>query len=510
MKKIYLSTDGKTLKRVTKNCKGEVAVPDGVEVIGKRAFAGLEEVTSVILPSSVKDLGEEAFEGCSALTCIVLPEGVEVIPKRAFADCHELAAVSLPSTLKTIEKEAFAHCTNLNRIEIPDSVGTIGAKAFSYCKSLAEVVMPASLIELGEKSFYTCSSLKVVDIPEGVEAIPEACFEDCKDLTAAIFHDGLKTIAKYAFRFCSIKFIEISSTVETIDEEAFRGNKAIGIQLGASVCSLAQDVFWDNAPISITVDKRNMTYTDEGCNVIMEVDSCKVIRGTASSSIPETATVIGYGAFQDIPQVLVVPSSVAVIETAAFFNCQEGSIVILQEGVSIIKWGAFQQKNGQNITVYIPSTTRRIDGQYSSVEFRLDAANPYYNYDADGHNIISKDGVLVWGHLIKGIPTEGVNRVEVVNYGKVPYSELTVPDNVKYISYDICRLLTRFDGLKTLKLSKGTIMSMPGDWKTNCEITVTIPRKKSASGISKNTEYIIPRGSSWFEIYDFLGNDSIV
>ena len=490
MKKIIISADGRTLKRVAKYCKGEIIVPDGVEVIGKRAFAGRGDITSIILPSSVKELGEEAFEGCSALTCIIIPEGVEIIPRRAFADCYELASVSLPSSLKTIEKETFANCTGLTRIEIPDVVETIGTKAFTNCRSLKEVVMPAALTELGEKSFHTCTNLKEIDIPIGVETIPENCFGSCGALESAVFHEGLKVISKSAFEYCKIKHIEICSTVNSIGVDAFH---------------------W-NAPLSISVDKGNLTYCDAECNVIMERESGTVIYGSASSSIPNQSSRIRNRAFQGsgCPNVLVVPPSVKVIENGAFLNCDDGSIILLQEGVTTIKWSAFQQKNGASLKVYLPSTVNHIEGQFSSVEFRLDAANPYYHYDADGHNIISKDGVLVWGHLVNGIPTEGVNRVEVVNYGKVPYSELTVPNNVKYISDSICRLLNHSDGFKTLKLSKGTKLCMSWDSKTTCEITVTIPRKKSASGISKNTEYIIPRGSSWMEINDFLGNDTIV
>ena len=485
MKKMYLSKDGLTLKRVTKNSKGDIVIPEGVVYLAKRALAGCEYITEVFLPSTLKEIGEEAFEGCSSLKKITITEGVEKIPRSAFEDCTELAAISLPSTLKSIEKNAFAFCSSLTRIEIPDAVGTIGARAFYYCKSLAEVVMPAALRELGDKAFYVCSTLKEIDIPDGVETIPELCFGLCKNLTTAIFHEGLKCIEKSAFERCSIKHIDICSTIEEIGADAF---------------------FW-NEPLSIVVDCANSKYCDMGCNVIMEKATGVIVYGTSSSTIPEQASVIRNGAFQRGPKMLVIPSSVRVIETAAFLNCDDGTTIIMSEGVTTIKWGAIQQQNGERVTVFLPSTASTIEGQYSTVEYRLDAANQFFRYDRLGHNIISNEGVLVWGHLLKGIPTEDVLWVDVINYGKIPYTELNVPDNVLAISDDICRLGY---GLERLNIRKGTRLSMDVNGKTNCEISVTIPRKKSESGISKNTEYIIPKGASRSEIAEFLGNDSFV
>lgn len=510
MKRMYMSPDGKILKRVPKNFKGEVVVPEGVEIISKRAFAGDVDITAIILPSSLKEIGEGAFEGCTGIFQIEIPEGVFVIPKRAFAECDSLVTISLPSSLREVDMEAFVNCSSLLIIDIPDEVTSIGAKAFANCKSVEIVKMPSSLNKLGGKSFFSCKNLKTIDIPEGVESIPPSCFEFCKHLTAAIFHDGLKKIEEKAFHLCSVKFIDISTTVETIGEEAFRGNGSIGLQIGASVINIGRDAFWANKFLTIDVDKDNIFYTDAGCKVIMETDTGRVVLGTTYSSIPETATKIARGAFLGTPPVLIVPPSVKVIETGAFANCPDGSNILLQEGVTTLEWGAFQQRNGEKLTVYIPSSVSHIGGQFSTVEFRLDAGNQHYRYDVEGHNLISKDGVLVWGHLLNGVPTEGVNCIEVVNYGVLPYTELIVPQNITYISDDICRFLNPINSLERLILTKGTILGMFGIQKTNCEIMVIVPQKKSASGISKNTEYVIPLGSSKDEINEFLGNDSII
>ena len=414
----------------------------------------------------------------------------------------------MPSTLKEVGKDAFRD-SEVTNVIIPDSVEVIASGAFADCSYLAEVKLPSSLNNLGVRAFASCSMLSSIDIPEEVKTIPEECFSGCRNLTSVFFHDGLKYINANAFSYCGLKFIKISSTVEVIGDEAFCNNKAVGLNLGKSVRRIGKDTFWCNDLKTITIDEDNKFYTDAGCKVIMEKESGKVIRGTSHSTIPEDATCIAKGAFQNIPKVLIIPSAVKEIETAAFHNCPAGSIIVLQDGVTTIKWGAFQQQNGNGITVYIPSTTKFIDGQYSSVEFHLDAANKYYRYDAEGSNIISNEGTLVWGHLLQGVPTEGVSRIEAVNYGVCKYSSLIVPENITYISDNFCRFAYSC-GLQKLILTKGTRFGMWNIKKTNCEITVIVPQDKSGAGISKNIEYIIPKGITKEEIIDFLGNDSII
>lgn len=42
-----------------------IAIPDGVTSIGKRAFYKCTSLSSVVIPDSVTSIGDEAFEGCS-------------------------------------------------------------------------------------------------------------------------------------------------------------------------------------------------------------------------------------------------------------------------------------------------------------------------------------------------------------------------------------------------------------------------------------------------------------
>lgn len=76
MKKMYLSKDGLTLKRITKNFEGDIVIPEGVVYLAKRALAGCDALESISLPSSLTRIEKAAFSDCEALESLTIPEGV--------------------------------------------------------------------------------------------------------------------------------------------------------------------------------------------------------------------------------------------------------------------------------------------------------------------------------------------------------------------------------------------------------------------------------------------------
>jgi len=112
-----------------------VTLPEGLTVIGQRAFAqtGISEIT---IPSTVKEIRNQAFEFCPSLTSITFAEGMEAIPSNlteietiycgmdengqpsgwaeisyeyygGFMHAYALRKIYLPSTLRTVEENAF-------------------------------------------------------------------------------------------------------------------------------------------------------------------------------------------------------------------------------------------------------------------------------------------------------------------------------------------------------------------------------------------------------------------
>ena len=65
-----------------------------------------DESAVLTLPSSLITIEEEAFAGDTAVEEVVLPEGIETIGPRAFAG-SSLAKINLPDSLTEIDGSAF-------------------------------------------------------------------------------------------------------------------------------------------------------------------------------------------------------------------------------------------------------------------------------------------------------------------------------------------------------------------------------------------------------------------
>lgn len=109
----------------------EYAIPEGVQVIGTKAFYKCGHVNITSFPSTLTHICEKAFFKCyyreeftkdkvveSGLTNFTLPEGVEVIEKDAFAYDELLTEVTLPSTLKEIGDFAFFNCKQMKKVTV--------------------------------------------------------------------------------------------------------------------------------------------------------------------------------------------------------------------------------------------------------------------------------------------------------------------------------------------------------------------------------------------------------
>ncbi len=67
------------------------------EVIPANAFAGMENLHSIIVPPTVTEIGEGAFQGCTNIETITLP-GVNAIGEGAFEGCTNLKNILVPSS----------------------------------------------------------------------------------------------------------------------------------------------------------------------------------------------------------------------------------------------------------------------------------------------------------------------------------------------------------------------------------------------------------------------------
>ena len=73
---LKISEDGKVVLDVYDNSVMSVEIPDGVEIIGEKAFSACNLLREVIMPQSVRIIKEDAFSCCKYLSTIKLSDNL--------------------------------------------------------------------------------------------------------------------------------------------------------------------------------------------------------------------------------------------------------------------------------------------------------------------------------------------------------------------------------------------------------------------------------------------------
>ncbi len=103
---VKYSKDWKKLLKAPESLRGKYSIRKGVKVIGDRAFALCDSLTSINIPNSVTTIGDTAFTSCESLTNINIPNSVTTIGKGAFGYCDSLTDINIPNSVTTIENRA--------------------------------------------------------------------------------------------------------------------------------------------------------------------------------------------------------------------------------------------------------------------------------------------------------------------------------------------------------------------------------------------------------------------
>jgi len=222
-------------------------IKEGVQSIASYLFAACDWVTEVTLPDSVTSIGREAFGGCSNLTSINL-DNVSHFDYEAFNECNNLVIDRLEIGGKTFSNQVFAEVTintmvlsssdgtysdttgsfnsaKVGKVEFGPELDAIPNHVFKGCEWLTEAELPGNVQSIGEHAFHNCSNLTGIVIPEGLNEIKEYAF--CKaGITEIILPESLTTLEDGAFSAClNLKEISIPSGVTELQTSLFSGSK---------------------------------------------------------------------------------------------------------------------------------------------------------------------------------------------------------------------------------------------------------------------------------------------
>ena len=237
-----------------------VAIPDGVAIIGEKAFHGCTSLTGLTIPESITDISGGAFSGCVNLRDVTIPNSVTAIGEFAFHGCTSLLSVHLPNRITAIRDFTFLNCRSLKAVFLPDGITSIGAAAFEGCTNLTNLKIPVGVKSIGYNAFSCCTSMtgfyvdenneyftsndcgillskdkKIIVqmpgeisgtylIPNSVTTIGDAAFGGCSNLNEVIIPRSVTTIGWTAFRDCTeLSAVTFEGNITNLPKDIFKG-----------------------------------------------------------------------------------------------------------------------------------------------------------------------------------------------------------------------------------------------------------------------------------------------
>lgn len=164
-------------------------IPDYVNTIMPRAFAGSVLQGTLNISTYVKEIGDGAFDNCKGINAFNLTsnnDSFAVVDGVLFSkDLETLVcypnskgnqSYSIPESVKTIATAAFKN-SKLKEIKLNEGLVTIGDEAFAN-STTKEFTLPTTLTTIGESAFEN-SAIISITVPASVNNIGSLAFSNC-------------------------------------------------------------------------------------------------------------------------------------------------------------------------------------------------------------------------------------------------------------------------------------------------------------------------------------------
>ena len=380
-----------------------------IEIIGMNAFAGDNNLTTIIIPNTIKEIKAGAFQDIWRLEEVVFAQNsqLELIGERAFANIG-VREITIPKSVKDIGDEAFIYTRNLFNIEfeVDSQLETIGRQVFAWGVRNTTLSLPQTLTTIADGAFSNMSNLtqisinssnpnfttidgvlytsdfsklisypaakldKSFSVPMEVEIIANSAFRGTLFLENVDFEvdSNLTEIGEYAFESSSIRNIILPNKLNTIRQYAFINVQRLNyINIPQSVQNIAYHAF--GGRINIFVESTNIP---TGWNFNWNLGHGTVYIGQKMEIheennlkfmiVGDEATFIGVNdaytsTHLTIPKTVNDGVIVRYVGTASLYENQSITKITIPETVTIIQSYAFVRMNNL-ITVDFAGTSQ--------------------------------------------------------------------------------------------------------------------------------------------------------
>lgn len=241
----------------------------------------------------------------------------------------------------------------IKKIVIENGVTSIGSNAFYQCSDMQatlDLSDAKALTSIGNNAFYGCKKLTgSLEIPDSVTEIGAEAFLDCNNLSGNFeLPEGLQSVGNDAFYNCYnlTGGLKLPDTVTSIGTGAFYNCANLDgyLVLSSSLTKIPKIAF--NNCVNLKVEDKLVI--PSSVTVIEDAAFARCSSLTGDLEIPDTVTSIGNNAFYGCSSLngyLTLPSQLTVIPSCAFWNCSQLKVqggLKIPENVKSIGWGAFR------------------------------------------------------------------------------------------------------------------------------------------------------------------------
>ena len=315
----------------------EIDFQEGIETIGRNAFAECTALEKAELPQSLKKIAGSAFYRCTALSKITIPTGVTTLGNGAFAENTSLTEAVLEGNIKTMDTAVFMGCSKLNHVSFSNQITKIPASMFWNCSALQDIQIPESVKSIGDNAFRGCSGLAGITFPGGVSSLGTYIFADCTGLETVELQNGLSKIGTCMFQNCSkLGGIVIPQTVTSVGSNAFQGcTKLQEIEILNPNATVETECFKDCTALKSLKLPANLGVIAGGL-----AENCENLENV---KLPESITEIQRSAFSGCKTLteVNVPEKVKQIDSSAFLNCTGLTRVLLSGALETLDYEVF-------------------------------------------------------------------------------------------------------------------------------------------------------------------------
>ena len=314
-----------------------------------------------------------------------------------------------------------------------------GTMIVGYQGTGGMIKIPETCTIINASAFKGNTTLTGVQISKNVEWISEDAFKGCTNLSSVNITEGIKSIGSGAFGGCtSLKSFSLPASVTGIGYRMLEG------------CSALE---------KIVVASGSESYTDGNSNAIIEKKTNKLMAGCKNTTIPDSVTMIAYGAFKGCSGLteITIPEGVTSIKSGAFYDCTALRKVNIPAKVTEIQVTAFY-RCGSLTELNIPASTTIIeDGAFEGCKglkkITVAKENPVYNSNGNCNAVVETEtGKLLVGcestKLVEGITSIGRG----IFYGCTGLKEVEIPSTITKIDGSAFLGCT---GLTRLKIANG-------------------------------------------------------